>query len=133
MVCHRVLYNVADLASFVRALHRHAGRRVVVELTAVHPMAWMAPYWKAIHALDQPARPLSEDAVAVIEGHLGVRVRRARWLRAYQMIAENGADALSRIACRLCVPTDRYDELRVVLATTPPPPEREMVTLSWDV
>jgi SAM-dependent methyltransferase len=132
VVCHHVFYNTPDLASFVTALHRKARSRVVVELTAVHPMAWMAPYWEAMYGVDQPNRPVAEDAVAVVVEQLGVEVRQARFVRTYQMIGENGDEALARIGRRLCLPANRYDELRVVIATTPPPAEREMVTLAWD-
>lgn len=38
VACHHVLYNVADLEPFVHALTEHARRRVVVELTARHPL-----------------------------------------------------------------------------------------------
>src|SRR4029453_15539993 len=37
VVCHHVLYNVADLAPFASALTGHARRRVVAELTDRHP------------------------------------------------------------------------------------------------
>lgn len=47
VVCHHVLYNVADLEPFVAALNDHARRRVVIELTAEHPTA----------RFDQPAPP----------------------------------------------------------------------------
>ena len=52
VVRYHVVYNVADLAAFAAALTDHAHRRVVVELTAVHPMAWMSPYRKGLHDLD---------------------------------------------------------------------------------
>ena len=130
VVCHHVVYNVPELAAFAAALRDHAERRVVVELTAVHPMAWMAPYWKALHGLDQPDRPVAEDAVAVLKD-IGLTVHQQRWSRRYQMIGETGAHSLQRIARRLCLPPDRLDELRQLLATTPPPAEREVVTLWW--
>jgi hypothetical protein len=57
VVCHHAFYNVADLAPFAAALTDHARHQVVVELTAVHPMDWMAPYWKALYDLEQPDRP----------------------------------------------------------------------------
>ena len=48
------------------------------------------------------------------------------------MIGENEADAVARIARRLCLPADRRAELGVVLVETPPPTEREVVTVWWD-
>lgn len=130
VVCHHVAYNVPDLRSFAAALDRHARRRVVIELTAAHPMAWMAPYWEALHGLEQPDRPVADDAVAVIE-ELGLHVDRQRWNRPYQMVGETGDESVARIARRLCLPPSRHDELRQVLSSSPPPPEREVVTLSW--
>ncbi|HET6873986.1 MAG TPA: class I SAM-dependent methyltransferase [Acidimicrobiales bacterium] len=131
VVCHHVFYNVADLAPFAAALDAHARTRVVVELTAEHPMAWMAPYWEALHGLAQPDRPTADDAVAVL-AELGIGASRRRWRRAFQMIGEEGERRLERIARRLCLPSDRHAELREVLAAHPPPVEREVVTLWWD-
>ena len=130
VVCHHVVYNVADLASFVTALDDHARRRVVVELTAEHPMAWMSPYWKAIHGLAQPDRPVAEDALVVLT-ELGIDPRWRRWARRYQMIGEGDDRRLERIARRLCLPRDRYDELRDVVAAQPPPAERDVLTVWW--
>jgi SAM-dependent methyltransferase len=130
VVCHHVVYNVADLAPFASALTEHATSRVVVELTAVHPMAWLAPYWEALHGIDQSDRPVADDAVAVLE-ELGLPMRREDWSRPIQMIGEAGDDRLRRIARRLCLRPDRLDELRQLLDEVPPPTDREVVTLWW--
>src|SRR4029450_13680961 len=45
VVCHHVLYNVADLAPFASALTGHARRRGVAELTDGHPLAGLGPRW----------------------------------------------------------------------------------------
>ncbi|HET6664558.1 MAG TPA: class I SAM-dependent methyltransferase [Acidimicrobiales bacterium] len=129
-VCHHVVYNVADLAGFVAALTSHAEHRVVVELTAVHPMTWMAPYWQGLHHVSQPDRPTADDAILVL-ARLGLDVHQQRWQRPVQMIGENEADAVARIARRLCLAPDRHDELAQVLARTPPPTTRDVVTLWW--
>lgn len=130
VVCHHVFYNVADLAAFAAALTAHAHHRVVVELTAGHPLAWMSPYWKALHRFDQPDGPTAQDAVAVLE-ELGYRVRQESWQRTYQMIGERGDEALTRIARRLCLRASRHEELRRLLEQVPPPTTREVVTLWW--
>lgn len=132
VLCHHVVYNVAELADFATALSASAGRRVVVELTAEHPMAWMAPYWKAVHGLTQPDRPTAEDARAVLNG-LGLTVSAHRWRRPIQMIGETGTDPVARVARRLCVGPERHDEIRRLLQAIPPPGERDLVTLWWDV
>jgi SAM-dependent methyltransferase len=128
-VCHHVVYNVADLASFASALASHA-HRVVVELTAVHPMAWMAPYWEALHGLVQPQRPTADDAADVIAA-LGFDVQQVRWQRPIQMIGEGTDHQVARIARRLCLRDDRLPELRRVLEQAPPPTVREVVTFWW--
>jgi cyclopropane fatty-acyl-phospholipid synthase-like methyltransferase len=130
VVCHHVAYNVADLASFATALADKAVTRVVVELTAQHPMAWLAPYWEALHGLAQPDGPTADDAVAVLEG-LGFTVHQERWSRRIQMIGETGDEQVARVARRLCLPPDRLDELRGAMSRHPPPPEREVVTVWW--
>jgi hypothetical protein len=130
VVCHHVFYNVTDLEAFAAALTHHARHRVVVELTAAHPMDWLTPYWKALYCLDQPTHPTADDAVAVL-AELGYEVRQQRWRRDYQMIGETGQQALARIARRLCLPAHRHDELRHLLAQTPPSADRDVVTLWW--
>ena len=130
-VCHHVIYNVSDLVAFAEALSSHARGRVVVEATSVHPMAWMAPYWNALHDLSQPTHPKIEDAIEVLEA-LGFQVRHRQWQRRYQMIGETGPDQLARVARRLCLPRSRYDELREILAAAPPSDERLVTTIWWD-
>jgi SAM-dependent methyltransferase len=130
-VCHHVVYNVRDLAAFADALSSHARHRVVVEATTVHPMAWMTPYWQALYGLNQPDEPTIENAIEVLEA-LGLRLHQHRWQRPYQMIGETGPDQLARVARRLCLPPSRFDELRQILAATPPPLERQVTTIWWD-
>jgi hypothetical protein len=130
VVCHHVIYNVSDLAPFVVALTAHAIHRIVIEITAVHPMAWLAPYWEALHDLPQPDRPTADDAVSVLT-ELGLDVRRQDWRRRIQMIGEASGEQLARIARRLCLPRARHDELRRLLSDRPPPLERNVVTLWW--
>ena len=65
VVCAHVLYNVQELEPFVRALHEHARRRVVIEITSTHPLAWMSDLWLRFHDLQlgQPLyRPVARPA-----------------------------------------------------------------------
>lgn len=66
VVCHHVLYNVTDPGPFVEALAAHARRRVVLELTERHPLAWMGPLWKRFHGLDRPLGPTAEECAAAL-------------------------------------------------------------------
>jgi SAM-dependent methyltransferase len=130
VVCHHVFYNVADLSSFAAALNGHARKRVVIELTADHPMAFMTPYWKALYGLERPDRPVADDAVAVLE-ELGFSLHRDQWSRRYQMTGESGNRPVESLARRLCLPAFRHDELRRLLADAPPVMTRDVVTLWW--
>jgi SAM-dependent methyltransferase len=129
VTCHHVLYNATDLEAFVRALTEHARRRVVVEITAHHPMEWLAPYWKALWGRSQPARPTADDVVRVLT-RLGYDVDVRRWTRRIQMIGEAGDDAIARIARRLCLPASRTHELAAIVCEQPPD-DRDVVTVSW--
>src|SRR5437867_4397134 len=64
VVCHHVLYNVADLVPFAAALTAHARHRVVVEITGDHPQARLNPLWLRFHGNVRPTRPTADDAVA---------------------------------------------------------------------
>ena len=75
VVCGHVLYNVQDLAPFVEALTTHARRRVVVELTERHPLAWMNDLWERFHGVRFPDGPSADDAVAALEA-LGIEAAR---------------------------------------------------------
>ena len=86
VVCNHVLYNVGDLVPFVTALTDHARRRVVVEITAVHPQALAQP---AVGALPRPGPPDPADG----------RRRRRRAARARprrRRRGVRGADAVAR-------------------------------------
>ena len=67
VVCGHVVYNVADLTPFGRALDGHAALRVVLELTDVHPLAWMADLWKRFHGLERPSGPSVADVDALLQ------------------------------------------------------------------
>ena len=74
VTCGHVAYNVADLGPFVSALDAHAGRRVVMELTDRHPLAWMNDLWLTFHGLVRPDGPTDADAVDVDRATSGLAV-----------------------------------------------------------
>src|SRR5947199_335973 len=75
VVCQHVLYQVANLSPFVKALGSHARQRVVIELTAHHPQAWTADLWLRFHGLERPTHPTADDAEAALQ-ELGLPVER---------------------------------------------------------
>jgi precorrin-6B methylase 2 len=115
VVCGHVLYNVQDLAPFVRALTDHACRRVVVEITGTHPLAWMADLWQRFHGLERPKGPTADDAEAALR-ELGLDVdREDREAEPRSGGFERREDAIALVRRRLCLPADRDEEIAEAL------------------
>ncbi len=130
VVCHHVVYNVADLVPFARALTERARRRVVVELTVEHPASNLNPAWRAIHGLERPTSPTASDALAVFE-EMGLAVRSERAER----VVAGGPDRAELVAFarrRLCVGPERDAEIDEVLGPDFERPIRQVVTAWWD-
>lgn len=132
VVCHHVLYNVAGIEPFVLALDDHARRRVVVEITAEHPLAWMNPLWTEVHGVDRPDRPVADDAVAVLTD-LGLDPKSERWSMKGHTMSLPVDDRVAFVRRRLCVGPERDDDVRAALERHPFPDTRGFVTLWWDV
>ncbi|WP_246610914.1 class I SAM-dependent methyltransferase [Nonomuraea rhizosphaerae] len=132
VICAHVIYNVPDLAGFLRALDAHAGRRVVLELAHRHPMSWMAPLWGHFHGVDRPVRPVAEDCVALAAA-LGYAVQVEE--REAPLERFNSLQELAESACqRICLDPARADEVGATaleLGMWPLPRER-WVTIWWE-
>ena len=128
VVCNHVLYNVADLVPFVTALTGRARRRVVVEITAMHPQALLNPLWEHFHGVERPTRPTADDAVAVLRD-LGLRVETEafdgplRWHRSHE------AEMVAFTRRRLCLPAERDPEVAALL---PPAVPRPHLAIWWE-
>ena len=126
-VCAHVVDNVGALDAFVRALSAAATRRVVVELTAVHPQAWLSPLWRHFWGLERPTGPVAADAAAVVREVLGVEVRSEAWQRPHP--AHEGA-RVAEVRRRLCLPESADPEVAEQLAALPAEPA-DLLTLWW--
>jgi SAM-dependent methyltransferase len=126
VVCHHVLYNVAELEPFVRALDAAAHNRVVVELTAAHPLTTSAPLWQHFHGLDRPAGPAADLALEVIRD-LGIDVAVQRWSRPPREVAREVYVRMNRR--RLCLPVEAEPDVDRLMGPTDLP--RDVVTLWW--
>jgi SAM-dependent methyltransferase len=114
VTCHNVLYNVPGLGPFIEALTRHARRRVVVEITAAHPLIALNPLWLLFHGLTRPEGPTAADVLAILDA-MGLRARHTEWNRP----AEADYRTLSELAevtrRRLCLPAERAEEVEAAL------------------
>jgi SAM-dependent methyltransferase len=129
VVCHHVLYNVADLPAFVTALDDHARRRVVIEITARHPLCATAHLWRHFWGLERPDGPSADDAAAVLR-ECGIEPQIERWERPPRRHAADRAALVAFTRRRLCLPPERDPEVDALLPTEPPP--QPVVTMWWD-
>jgi SAM-dependent methyltransferase len=123
VVSHHVLHNVVDLPPFLRALTSAAGRGVVVEMMAQHPMAWLDPLWEQFHGLHRPPSATTDDAAAVL-GELGIDPAVERWER----VSPPRQDPVW-VTQRLCLPAEKIPEVDAALDRLVRP--RLAATLSW--
>jgi SAM-dependent methyltransferase len=139
VVCHHVLYNVADLAPFATALTGHARRRVVVELTGRHPLAGLRPLWRRFHDLERPTGPSADDAAAALAA-LGLEPTRQDWASPDRFGFDDLDELVAFTRRRLCLPASRDPEVAEALLAegtrrvggvwvTGGP--RQVTTLSW--
>jgi SAM-dependent methyltransferase len=141
VVCGHVLYNGVRLGPFARALDGHAHRRVVIEMTAEHPLAWMRDLWRRFHGLERPTRPTAVDAFEGL-AELGLPVRREETPSQSRGGGfERREDAIALVRRRLCLRAERDAELADALGerlierdglwSTGRP--ETLVSLWWDV
>jgi SAM-dependent methyltransferase len=114
VVCHHVLYNVADLAPFAEALTGHARRRVVAELTDRHPLVGLGPLWRRFHGLERPTGPGADDAAAALAA-LGLEVDRRDWEQQDRFGFDDFDELVAFTRRRLCLPAERDPEVAEAL------------------
>jgi SAM-dependent methyltransferase len=114
-VAGHILYNVPELATFVRTLATVSRRRVVFELTDHHPLHWMNDLWLRFHGVQRPEGPTAQDAlVALIE--LGLDAQIERWVDPRRTGGfDRRDDALGLVRRRLCLAAERDDEILAAL------------------
>jgi SAM-dependent methyltransferase len=134
-VCANVLYNVADeIVAFVEALATSARRRVIVELTEVHPMSLLSPLWHHFWGLERPSRPTAADAVEVVKEVTRAEVSSESWDLDTPYLGEGSTEpgAVARIRRRLCLPATADGEIARLLDDLPDSGAARAVTLWWD-
>jgi SAM-dependent methyltransferase len=142
-VSGHVLYNVPDLAAFAMALDTHATRRVILELTEHHPLAWMRDLWRRFWNIERPDGPSAGDAASLLRAR-GFHVERDDRVDAGQRGGgfARREDAVALVRRRLCLPAARDAEIADALGDrleereglwSAGPAEATVVTLWWDV
>jgi hypothetical protein len=140
VVCHHVAYNVPDLARFAQRLTDHARARVVMELTAQHPLSVLNDLWLRFHGLARPTTPTVDDAVAVLR-EVGLAPQRVDWqapaLGWFSPFTRR-AELVAWVRRRLCLPSERDGEIEAALGArllerdgSVGLPPRPVATLWW--
>lgn len=111
VVCNHVAYNMPDLDAAVIRMSEKARRRVVMELTTVHPRTPQNFLWPIFHGIERPSRPTAADAVEVIRA-CGFEPHAEQWTRSEMMLASHDLPELVESIRRyLCLAPDRDPEI----------------------
>jgi SAM-dependent methyltransferase len=131
VVCRNVLYNIGDLPPFARALTDHARRRVVVELTQLHPIHDLNPLWQHFHGITFPDEPSADDSLSVVR-EMGLRASIERWERPASMGQADRPAMVAFVRRRLCLPAEREAEVDRLLGPQWSMQPRRVATIWWD-
>jgi 2-polyprenyl-3-methyl-5-hydroxy-6-metoxy-1,4-benzoquinol methylase len=131
VVCHHVVFNVAEIEPFVQQLSRHARRRVVVELPAVHPTAPFNPLWKHFWDLERPSEPTAELFVDVVRS-LGEKPLVETTIRPPRKPTIARGDYVAFVRTRLCLGADRDEEINQMLGEGLVLNDERIVTVTWE-
>jgi SAM-dependent methyltransferase len=140
VTCHHVTYNVPDIEPFIAALTSHARRRVVVEMSAVHPLTSLNPLWLRFHGITRPQAPTAMDLLAILS-EMGLRARHTEWNRPAERDYATDSELVEVTRRRLCLPPERASEVQAALhdlGTQPGRPAdlgssgRDVVTMWWE-
>lgn len=115
VVCNHVVYNIPDLDEAALRMTEKAQRRVVLELSREHPLAWQSFLWSAFHGIERPTRPTAADAIDVIRT-CGLAPQSEEWIP--DEVPSSAADPAQLVASvrrRLCLGADRDPEIAQLL------------------
>lgn len=130
VTAHHVVYNVADIVPFLRALDDHARERVVLEMPDRHPLAPMSEAWLHFWQLERPKDPTPSDLLDVLH-EIGINAHREQWSGPMR-VEQNLDQAAHFMRIRLCLPESREPEVREFLDSHQAPTARELTTIWWD-
>ncbi|MBN2113214.1 MAG: class I SAM-dependent methyltransferase [Acidimicrobiia bacterium] len=111
VVCTHVVYDIAELAPFLRGLHEAARVAVVLEAGERHPWANLIPYYRAMHHLERPDGPTAGLLVEVVGEVLRVTPEAEHWIGGDRMRFADLQELVEFYRRRLLVPVARTAEL----------------------
>lgn len=129
VICHHVVYNVANLAAFMTELTAHAERRVVIELTLRHPLSNLSAAWSRFWGLERPNSPTARDALSVALA-LGMKAHYETFVLPDEKTRVSDRD-VEHTRVRLCLPASRDSDVRDFLESRRNSP-RELATIWWN-
>jgi SAM-dependent methyltransferase len=131
VVCANVVYNVWDIVPFIEALADHAKRRVVIEMTATHPLTGTAPLWNHFHPeAPRPSGPDVDHLIAVL-GEQQIQPRMGHFHHDGRLSVSR-ADVVAFVRRRLCLSAEHDAEIDALLGDPPQVGVRDLTTLWWD-
>ena len=131
VTAHHVVYNVADIVLFLRALDDHARSRVVLELPDHHPLSTMTEAWRHFWQLERPSEPTPRDLMDVL-AEMGIAAQHEAWSAPARDTQLDPRRAAHFMRIRLCLPAAREQEVYDYLMATPIKDARSLTTIWWD-
>ena len=132
VVCHHVVYNVADIVAFVRILSEHARTAVVVELTNAHPQAPLNGLWREFWGIERPTQPTAALFVDVVR-ELGFDPTVTPFRRGRRSAPLATDELIAHVRQRICLPASRDPEIAAALGPDPQLTADELVTVTWSI
>jgi SAM-dependent methyltransferase len=128
---HHVVFNVGEIAPFLKELNSHARKRVVIEAPVAHPMSNMSDGWKHFWNLIRPTVPHAGDLINVLE-ELGIKAN-IEYFESEILLDKKVEGANGFIRRRLCLPEERQGEVDAFIAEHPIPDRRKLAVIWWDI
>jgi SAM-dependent methyltransferase len=131
VVCHHVVYNVAQIDPFLSALGERARGLVVVELTETHPTSPFNPLWEKFWQLPRPSEPTAQLFLEVVR-ELGYDPIEETFVRPRRPQSLSRAEYVAFARRRLCLTADRDPEIEAALGESWPLEDPRVVTVAWE-
>ncbi len=130
VIVHHVVYNVAEIEPFLKAIDNHARKRVVIELPLAHPMTSASAGWEYFWKLARPKSPTADDFLLVLN-ETGITAHIEKFSSDFPL-EQSSEEIAERTRVRLCLPLSRLDEVKEFLVDHPFASKRDLAVIWWD-